>query len=70
MGVGVITTTAITSMHEQRYAGMNIAAAAETPLSQEIFKALMFKHRFIKAFMDSRNFVDLDVVPDQPVEAI
>ena len=62
-------TTAITSMHEQRYAGMNIAAAAEAPLSQEIFKALMFKHRFIKAFMDVRNFADLDVVPDQPVKA-
>jgi hypothetical protein len=27
----------------------------------------MFKHRFIKTFMDVRNFADLDAVPDQPV---
>ena len=60
-------TTAITSMHEQRYARMNIAAAAEPRLRPEIFKKLMFKHRFIKSFMDVRNFADLDAVPDQPL---
>lgn len=60
-------TTAITSMHEQRFAAMNIDAASEPPLPPEISKALMFKHRFIKSFMDVRNFADLSVVPDQPV---
>jgi methylglyoxal reductase len=59
-------TTAITSMHEQRYAGMNIAAAAEMPLQREVFKALMFQHRFTKAFMDVRNFADLELIPDPP----
>ena len=57
-------TTAITSMHEQRFAAMNIAAALETPLPPEIVKVLMFKHRFIKSFMDVRNFADLDAIPD------
>jgi len=60
-------TTAITSMHEQRYAAMNIAAAQEPRLPEAIFKALMFKHRFIKAFMDVRNFADIDAIPDQPM---
>ena len=60
-------TTAIASMHEQRYAAMNIAAALEPRLPEPIYKALMFKNRFIKAFMDVRNFADLDAVPDQPV---
>jgi methylglyoxal reductase len=60
-------TTAITSMPEQRYARMNIAAASEPRLPAEIFKQLMFKHRFIKSFMDVRNFADLDAVPDQPL---
>jgi methylglyoxal reductase len=62
-------TTAITSMHEQRYAQTNIAAAAEPRLRADIFKKLMFKHRFIKSFMDVRNFADLDAVPDQPLVA-
>ena len=57
-------TTGISSMHEQRYAAMNIAAAAEPALRPEILKELMFKHRFIKAFMDVRNFADLDAIPD------
>ena len=56
-------TTGITSMHELRYARMNIAAAAEPRLPESVFKALMFKHRFIKSFMDVRNFADLDVFP-------
>lgn len=60
-------TTAITSMHEQRYAAMNIAGAQEPRLPESIFKALMFKHRFIKAFMDVRNFADIDTIPDQPI---
>jgi aryl-alcohol dehydrogenase-like predicted oxidoreductase len=60
-------TSGVTSMHEQRYASMNIAAAAEPRLPEDVFKALMFKHRFIKAFMDVRNFADLDAIPDQPV---
>ncbi len=60
-------TTAITSMHEQRYARMNIAAAAEPRLSTAVFKTLMFKHRFIKSFMDVRNFVDIDAIPDPPL---
>ena len=60
-------TTAITSMHEQRYAAMNIAAAAEPRLAPAVFKALMFRHRFVKSYMDVRNFADLDAVPDQPV---
>jgi aryl-alcohol dehydrogenase-like predicted oxidoreductase len=60
-------TTAITSMHEQRYAAMNIAAAQEPRLPENVFKALMFKHRFIKAFMDVRNFADIDAIPDQPL---
>ncbi|WP_131113460.1 aldo/keto reductase [Lichenihabitans psoromatis] len=57
-------TVGLSSMHEQRYAMMNIAAAAEPPLRPEIYKALMFKHRFIKAFMDVRNFADLDTIPE------
>lgn len=56
-------TTSITSMHEQRFAALNIAAADEPRLSQAIFKALMFKHRFIKAFMAHKNFEDLDAIP-------
>ena len=60
-------TTAITSMHVERYAAMNIAAASEPRLPEPIYKALMFKHRFVKSFMDVRNFADLDAVPDQPV---
>ena len=60
-------TTGITSMHELRYASMNIAAAAEPRLPESVFKALMFKHRFIKSFMDVRAFADLDAVPDPSV---
>jgi aryl-alcohol dehydrogenase-like predicted oxidoreductase len=60
-------TTAITSMHEQRYAAINIAASSEPRLPEPVYKALMFRHRFIKAFMDVRNFADLDAVPDQPL---
>jgi aryl-alcohol dehydrogenase-like predicted oxidoreductase len=63
-------TTAITSMHEQRYAKMNIDAADEPRLPDHIFKTLMFKHRFIKAFMDVRNFAELDAIPDQPVASL
>jgi hypothetical protein len=36
-------TTAITSMHEQRFAALNIAATNEPRLPQAIFKTLMFK---------------------------
>jgi methylglyoxal reductase len=60
-------TTAITSMHEQRYARINIATASEPRLPPEIFKQLMFRHSFIKSFMDVRNFADLGAVPDQPL---
>lgn len=60
-------TTAITSMHEQHDARMNLAATAEPRLPREIFERLMFKHRFIKSFMDVRNFADLDATPDQPI---
>lgn len=43
-----------------------IAAAQGRRLSEPVYKALLFKRRFIKAFMDVGNFADLDGVPDQP----
>jgi methylglyoxal reductase len=39
-------TTAITSMHVEDYARMNIAAAAETPLPDDLFWTLRTSHRF------------------------
>ncbi len=51
-------TTALTSMHEQRYAAMNIEASAEPPLSEEAFRTLMFQHRFIKNFSTFKSFGD------------
>lgn len=51
-------TTALTSMHERRFASMNIAAAEEDPLTEDTFRALMFQHRFIKNFSNFKNFGD------------
>ena len=51
-------TTALTSMHEWRYAAMNIEAAAEPPLDDSIFQTLMFQHRFIKNYSTFKNFGD------------
>ena len=42
-------------------------APSEPRLPPEIFKQLMFRHSFIKSFMDVRNFADLGAVPDQPL---
>jgi aryl-alcohol dehydrogenase-like predicted oxidoreductase len=39
-------TTAITSMHVEDYARMNIAAVDEEPLSEELFYTLRTSHRF------------------------
>ena len=51
-------TTALASMHEQRFAAMNIAAAEEAPLDEATFRALLFQHRFIKNFANVKNFGD------------
>ena len=39
-------TTAITSMHIEEHARMNIAAVDEEPLSEELFHKLRTSHRF------------------------
>jgi len=49
-------TTAITSMHMEDYARMNIAAVAEGPLPDEVFDKLFTKHRFMKHFSYFKNF--------------
>ncbi len=41
-------TTAISSMHVEEYARMNVAALDEPPLSEEVFDRLLTSHRFIK----------------------
>ena len=51
-------TTALTSMHDVRHAAMNIDALEGPPLDEEVFRALMFRHRFIKNFANFKNFGD------------
>jgi methylglyoxal reductase len=49
-------TTAISSMQVARFAEMNIAALEEAPLSEAVFEALLYHHRFIKNFSNFKNF--------------
>jgi hypothetical protein len=58
-------TTAITSMHVEDYARVNIAAAAEGPLRAELFEELFTKHRFMKHFSYFKNFGKLAPVSSQ-----
>jgi aryl-alcohol dehydrogenase-like predicted oxidoreductase len=43
-------TTAISSMHVQKLAEMNVASTEEAPLSNDMFERLRTRHRFIKNF--------------------
>ena len=49
-------TTAISSMHVQRFAEMNIEALGEGRLPDDIFTELFEKHRWTKNFADYKNF--------------
>lgn len=53
-------TTGISSMHVRQYCEMNIAAAAEGPLPDDVFDELFRKHRFMKHFSYFKNFGKLD----------
>jgi len=55
-------TTAISSMHIQRFAEMNIDALGEGPLDEAVFTELFEKHRWTKNFSDFKNFGVLDEV--------
>jgi hypothetical protein len=47
-------TTAISSMHIPQYADENIAAAAEAPLSEEVFTEIRRYHRWVRNFYDNK----------------
>lgn len=49
-------TTAISSMHVERFAQMNIDALEEGPLPDQVFTELFEKHRWTKNFADFKNF--------------
>jgi aryl-alcohol dehydrogenase-like predicted oxidoreductase len=49
-------TTAISSMHVDAYARMNIAALDEPDLPEEIFHRLLTSHRFIKNMSHSAHW--------------
>ncbi len=56
-------TTAISSMHIEKFALENIEAADETPLSDDIFYELRTKHRWIRNFYTKKYWMknDLDL---------
>jgi len=47
-------TSAISSMHIQRYADENISAADDESLSDSVFKELRYYHRWIRNFYDTK----------------
>ncbi len=47
-------TTALTSMHIEKFANQNIAAVDETPLPENVFEAIRRNHRWIRNFYDSK----------------
>jgi len=49
-------TTAISSMHVREYAEMNVAAMDEPPLSEDVFRELMTRHRFTKNFSEAKHW--------------
>jgi len=53
-------TVAITSMHIEEFANMNIEALNEAPLSDELFYKLRTKHRWIRNFFDSKFWMNID----------
>jgi len=54
-------TTALTSMHVEKYANMNIAAMEEESLSENIFQEIRKFHRWIRNFYDTKLW-DIEAV--------
>lgn len=65
-------TTAISSMHIEKYAQENIDAAAEPELSDEIFYELRTQHRWIRNFYTKKYWMknDLDVANEAEADKV